>query len=419
MASAHSARRSYGTGSLYVRTDSAGRETWYGHWRADGRQIKRRIGPKRTEGTRDGLTRRQAEAELRRLIVEVKPPPRVTGDALTIDELEARYLAHLRRQGRKKATITAVESVTKVWFRPFFGDRDLRGVTTKDVEDLMRRMEQGNRPGPRAKGDRRFGKPVGAKTLRNYIGTLSALLGFAERRGWLASNVAHRVDLPAAPRSEEIRFLEPDDITALADAAIEGEYQAIDRALYLTASMTGLRQGELIALRWRDVDWKAARVRVRQNYVLGEFGTPKSKRSTRSVPMHDLVAGELDRLSKASKATAADDLVFADPHTAGPLDKAAILRRYRKALKAAKLDETHRFHDLRHTFGTRMAAAGVPMRTLQEWMGHRDIETTQRYADYAPSAHEAALVAAAFGAEDATSVGDQPQRDAGSASTIL
>jgi integrase len=60
----------------------------------------------------------------------------------------------------------------------------------------------------------------------------------------------------------------------------------------------------------------------------------------------------------------------------------------------------HRFHDLRHTFGTRMAAAGVPMRTLQEWMGHRDIETTQRYADYAPSQHEAALVAAAFGTSD-------------------
>jgi len=88
--------------------------------------------------------------------------------------------------------------------------------------------------------------------------------------------------------------------------------------------------------------------------------------------------------------------VFADPQTGGPLDKAAILRRYRQALKAAMLVEIHRFHDLRHTFGTRMAAAGVPMRTLQEWMGHRDIETTQRRADYAPSLHEAAMVAAAF-----------------------
>ncbi len=92
-----------------------------------------------------------------------------------------------------------------------------------------------------------------------------------------------------------------------------------------------------------------------------------------------------------------DALVFADPHTAGPLDKAAILRRFRRALKAARLEQSHRFHDLRHTFGTAMAGTGVPMRTLQEWMGHRDIETTQRYADYSPSAHESAFVEAAFG----------------------
>ena len=55
-----------------------------------------------------------------------------------------------------------------------------------------------------------------------------------------------------------------------------------------------------------------------------------------------------------------------------------------------------RFHDLRHTFGTRMAAAGVPMRTLQEWMGHRDFKITLISADYAPSAHERAMVEAAF-----------------------
>jgi integrase len=55
-----------------------------------------------------------------------------------------------------------------------------------------------------------------------------------------------------------------------------------------------------------------------------------------------------------------------------------------------------RFHDLRHTFGTRMAAAGVPLRTIQEWMGHRDFKTTLIYADYQPAAEEAALVEPAF-----------------------
>ena len=270
-------------------------------------------------------------------------------------------------------------------------------ASAEDVRDLVRLMESGNRPGPRAPGDRRYGRPVAAKTLRNYVGVLSALLTFAERQGWVASNVARLVDLPRVELHEDIRFLEPLEVQALADAVLDGPYRATDRALFLTAAMTGLRQGELVALRWKDVDWPAARVRVRQNYVLGEFGTPKSRRSTRSVPMADVVAGELDRLFKASTATGDDDLVFADPLTGGPMSKAAILRRYRLTLKAAQLEEAHRFHDLHHTFGTAMAGAGVPMRTLQEWMGHRDIATTQRYADYAPSAHEAAFVEAAFG----------------------
>jgi integrase len=392
-------RRPYGAGSLYARGD-----VWYAHWRADGgRQVKRRVGPMRVEGSREGLTRRQAEAELRRLIAETRPVRMVPGDALTIGELGRRYLANLERQGRKKATTTAVGSILRVWLEPFFGDRDLRRITADDVQDLMTMMEKGERPGPRVEGDRRYGREVGPKSIRNYIGCLSALLGFAERKGWLPVNVARHVELPGKPESAEIRFLEPLEVRALADAAVAGPYCEIDRALYLTAAMTGLRQGELVALRWRDVDWTACRIRVRQNYVLGEFGTPKSRRSTRSVPMADEVAGELDRLSRTVGETAGDALVFADPHTGGPLDKAAILRRYKKVVKAAKLTSAHRFHDLRHTFGTRMAAAGVPMRTLQEWMGHRDIETTQRYADYAPSAHEAAFVEAAFGSGDIAS----------------
>ena len=160
--------------------------------------------------------------------------------------------------------------------------------------------------------------------------------------------------------------------------------------------MTGLRKCELVALRWRDVDWTAARIRVRRNYVRGEFGTPKSKRSTRSVPMADEVAGGLERLFQASRCQADDDLVFAHPVTGDVLPKANVTRRMRAALKAAGLNEEHTLHHLRHTFGTAMAAAGVPMRTLQEWLGHRDLATTQIYADYSPSTREAEMVAAAF-----------------------
>ena len=375
-------RRSYGTGSLYVRADSSGRETWYGHWRANGRQVKRRIGDKRATGSRDGLTRAQAEGELRRLIAETQVARRA-GERLTVDEVAARYVAYAERRGRKESTRQNVESEVRVHLAPFFRGRSLDAIRHEDVLDLVATLE--------AKG-------LAPKTTRNIIATLSALFTFARapQRAWATVNPCDGLELPAVPEHVEIRFLTLDDVDLLLAHARPGMFHSIDRGLYLAAAMTGLRKGELVALRWRDVDWPAARIRVRQNYVRGEFGTPKSRRSTRSVPMADEVAGELERLYQQSRWQADNDLVFAHPATGEPLPKPNITRRMRAALTAAGLDPAHTFHHLRHTFGTHMAAAGVPMRTLQEWMGHRDLATTQLYADYAPSTREAEMVAAAF-----------------------
>jgi integrase len=376
------AKRSYGTGSLYVRTDAAGREAWYGHWRQNSRQVKRKIGPKRAPGSREGLTRRQAERELQRLIGEVQVKPRA-GETLTVAEAARRYIAHAERRGRKRSTRANIESEVRVHLEPYFGTRALDSITSADVLDLIGTLE---------------GKGLSPKSVRNVIATLSALFNFARapQRRWAAENPCEGVELPAVPDQTEIRFLTLEEVDAAIAHVPEGMYKAIDKALITTAAMTGLRKGELLALRWRDIDWPAARIRVRQNYVRGEFGTPKSRRSTRSVPMADEVGGELERLFKRSRSQGDGDLVFAHPASGEPLPKANVTRRFRKALKAAGLDTSHRFHDLRHTFGTRCAAEGVPMRTLQEWMGHRDLATTQIYADYSPSGAESALIAAAF-----------------------
>jgi hypothetical protein len=106
-------RRSYGSGRVYVRTDSAGRKTYYGSWWTNGRRVNRRLGAKRVRGSREGLTAAQAEAELRRLIREVSPSA-ANPDRLDVGEVGRRYRAHLAALGRKRSTLTAVEMALRV-----------------------------------------------------------------------------------------------------------------------------------------------------------------------------------------------------------------------------------------------------------------------------------------------------------------
>jgi integrase len=173
------------------------------------------------------------------------------------------------------------------------------------------------------------------------------------------------------------------------------------RVLIRMAAMSGLRQSELLGLRWRDVDWRAQRIRVRNTFVRGEHsGEGKSDLSTsRSVPMATEVARELERWSQRTTFRGPDDLVFAHPRTGKPLDRTKVTRRFQRACRDAGV-RVIRFHDLRHTFGTHLVANGTALRRVQEWLGHADAKTTQIYTHYAPSEHEVAEVDAAFSRGD-------------------
>jgi integrase len=104
------------------------------------------------------------------------------------------------------------------------------------------------------------------------------------------------------------------EIEALLRAVpLDHPYGPTDHALFLTAVMSGLRQGELLALRWRDIGWMAGRIRVRRNYVRGHWVSPKSKRGIRSVPLADRLAGELERHFQSSNSQGDDELVVGHP----------------------------------------------------------------------------------------------------------
>jgi integrase len=193
--------------------------------------------------------------------------------------------------------------------------------------------------------------------------------------------------------------LRQEELAAVLDTGVpDDEWGFLERPLYLMAAMTGLRQGELLALRWQDLDIAAVRGPRPPGFRTRRVqGAEVGARQPGGVRMSSELEQALAALPAESNFTDDEDLVFAHPFTGGPLVRSVVRRRFQRACRRAGV-RVVRFHDLRHTFGTRIAASGeVSLRTLEEWMGHRDAKTTIICADYQPSEHEAEMVSRAFG----------------------
>lgn len=257
-------RRPNGAGSVYIKH---GR--YYGRWyTAGGGRTNRKLGPVRRPGFASGLTRAQAEKRLRALMDEVAIPTQPT---VTVGSAGVVLLAQLEARGSSRSHRETVESHLRVHLEPFFKDRSLDRITDDDVTRLLVRL-------------RRLGRAP--KTIRNIAGTLHSLFELAVRRGWVVANPCTRVDLPAVPPSGDVRFLTQDELRSVLERGVPDDERArLDRALYLMAAMTGLRLGELLALRWLDLDVEALKLRVRRALVRGEFKAPKSVRGVRGVPV--------------------------------------------------------------------------------------------------------------------------------------
>ncbi len=378
-------RRSYGSGRLFEVPDKAGRVSWYGSWWSGATRVKRKIAAKRTPGTADGLTRSQAEKELRK---RIERDVIVPGAARrTLEEAGGAYVDHLENvMERKRSTIQDYRGHLRRHLVPFFGERPIDKIEPAQVAQYLKRKHSDG---------------LSSKTVQNHLNFLHGVFAFAIKRGWAQSNPVAYVDRPKKNRSphQRVRFLQPAELDKLIDAVPEDTFGGVERALYLAAALTGLRQGELLALKWLDIDWHAGRVRVADNFTRGQMDTPKSHEG-RSVPMAARLARELEDLRRRSRFPVDRDLVFCHPDTGHVLDPSKMRKRFKDALAEAGVHEIT-FHELRHTFGTQMAAAGAPLRAIQEWMGHADAKTTEIYRHYAPDpSNGAAFVEQAFGSGD-------------------
>jgi integrase len=352
---------------------------WFAKYRLpDGRQVQKKIGPAWTDRGRPPagyFTKRTAEAWLRDVVDQARRGtlPGLVRTGATFADAAAEYLRYAEHdRGCKPSTLRDYRSTITAHLLPAFGAMRVEDVSAATIERWRAELPPTLSP----------------RTKNKLLIQLHGIFRRAQRVYGLPGNPMAEIERHRHRPSGDIQVFSVEEVLALVRAA-ESEQ---DAAIYMTAAFTGLRRGELLALRWRDVDFEASAIRVRASYSGGARTMPKSGR-VRSVPMAPDVGRVLAHLGQREHFASDHDLVFAG-ETGGYLDGSALRRRYDRALQRAGLRPL-RFHDLRHTFGTRMIGR-ADIRRVQEWMGHADIQTTMKYLHYVPRHDDAALVADAF-----------------------
>lgn len=253
---------------------------------------------------------------------------------------------------------------------------------------------------------------VSPRSVNRHREVITAIFNFGMRssRFNFPANPSARSDRRRVQAAGALIHYTPEEVEALAEALAKGKHR--DRRPYhlqrlpyqvaedwqdaeaaRVAAYCGLRLGELLALRWRNVDWAGSALTIERALSAGIEGTTKSG-TVRRVPLADQAAAALDRLSRREHYISPDDFVFCN--TLGrTLDGSALRRRYKRARDAAQLRPL-RWHDLRHTFGSLLVAGGVDLVTVKDAMGHAQLTTTSRYLHARPAHENAAKFTSAF-----------------------
>jgi integrase len=386
------------TGHVF-RVDRVRGPAWYAKYRLpDGRQVQRKLGPAWTGRGRPAagyFTKRLAEDWLRDTLDAARRGtlPGVVRTGATFADAAAEWLRYVEHdRDVKPSTLTDYRSVAARLVAEF-------GALA--IEDLSAERIEAWRAGLGADRER----PLTNRTRNKSLTILGGIMARARKLYALPANPVRDVEkLREGYDATSFEFYSPEEVHALVRSAASEQ----DAALFLTAAFTGLRRGELVALRWRDVDFERSAVRVAGSYANGKLTTPKSGHG-RVVPMVPEVAEVLARLGQRTESVEDDDLVF--PGEIGRyLDGSALRRRFVGACARAGLRPI-RFHDLRHTFGTLAVRGAESIVELQNWLGHAEVRTTMRYTHYREQQDAAARLAAAFRTDQRTAMKAPPVTD--------
>ena len=327
--------------------------------------------------------RKEAQQALTRALYERDHGVDVSPDRMTVAALLNRWLrdyaepsvapstfAKYGQQARRVAAM--IGSV---------GLRDLRPAHVQTVHARLR--EQG----------------LSAQSVVHHHRVLRSALAWAMRMQLVATNPADSVKPPRVER-HEMRFLDEADVARLLSTCEDDE----QRRLIFVALQTGLRIGELMALRWSDVDFEAGRASVSRSlqylHRSLQFRPTKTARGRRSISISSATVTvlrqqrgvQLERRLRAGSAYDDHDLIWGD-ELGRPKSPPAVSTRFMRMARRSGFDGL-RFHDLRHTSATLALKAGIPAKVVSERLGHSKVAfTLDTYAHVLPDMEQAAAEA--------------------------
>jgi len=383
--------------------------SWVVHFRVGGRQHQRSFAARNYGGKAAALEQAKlylAQSQAKKIQGTFRRPTRIL-----FRDFAREWLTDYAQGNVKVRTFEAYEGSLRNHLVPELGHLYLTEITRKTVDALVADWLAG---GPRyqerlraareleakrAKEERRDPRPVrlgrAPGTISNALTPLREMLGHAVEWEYLNANPCDRVKRPRVER-QDMHFLTAEEVGKLLGAA-RPEW----RTLLLTAVTTGMRRGELVALRWGDVDWHGQRIWVRRNANRhGHFQEPKSRGSVRAIAMTSSLVSALRLHLMASPRKGEDDLIFSTEKGTLLDGHNVVERQFKPTLRRAGLPQI-RFHDLRHTFASLLIAQGEHPKYISEQLGHAGVQITlDRYGHLMPQSYGHAgdrLEAALFG----------------------
>ena len=388
------AKRANGEGTLSRRKDKAGKTIGWraavtvGH-NADGTQDRRWV---------SGKTQADVQEKLRAFQADLHGGMVADTEGLTVGDYLSRWADYKEQDGSKPNTVRSYRDAARLHIVPAVGRVKLEKLRPLDIEQLLGKMQKA-------------GKSAASRayTLR----VLSMALRQAVRWQMVPRNVAEAVRPPKVEHPDMTTWTAVQVVTFLDSAQLHRMHAAFYLAL-----LTGMRRGEVLGLKWEDVDFPRSRLTVRNNLVEvrgeGEAGkqhagrqtvssvraslqTPKTKNSRRTIP---LSPGTLSKLAEhkerqereraaAGEAWQTQGFVFAD-ELGSSVDPRLLYEWFRALVTGAGLPMI-RFHDLRHTAASLMIRQGIPPKTVSDRLGHADVAFTLRvYAHLYEDQREAA-----------------------------